>query len=72
MTSPTALEALALRMTDLIALAEHWEQRGCEMAKVAASQERWHVNERQELAHAANCFAVAAALRSRASQGEQQ
>jgi hypothetical protein len=51
-----------------LALADGYERAGIAAAKQGASKEPWYQNARQDIAHAANCFAVAAALRSQPSK----
>ena len=51
----------------LLVLADRWDRTGISAAKQAASSEVWYRDERCDLAHAANCFTVAAALRARAT-----
>ena len=52
----------------LMRMAERWEKAGVVAATVASSDAPWYKNARPDLAHSANCFAVAAALRARAAQ----
>ena len=51
-------------MSELLKLAEQWEQAGIVAAKAAANPAPWYHNARHDIAHAANCFTAAAALRA--------
>jgi hypothetical protein len=58
--------------TELERLAERIHERGLKQAKWAMSDAPWHDERamRSLMADAANCFTVAAALRSRSVRGE--
>ena len=52
----------------LLALADRWDRTGISAAKQAASSESRGHAETCDLARAANCFTVAAALRAHAGE----
>lgn len=51
-------------MSELLKLADAVEDEGLRTAKRTVSKEPWYHAERADVAHAANCFTVAAALRA--------
>ncbi len=55
---------------DFNALADEWEKAGIIAAKGATYTAPWYKTCRADLAHAANCFVVAAGIRAALSQQE--